>query len=177
MRPSFRYLSPKGWEAHAGLGLFYTENTSFFDVLEVRPWQGFWVKWPQLGKIAFSHYFRFEQRLLFDTDTWTLDSELRLRYKLGTKIPVTPLTTDGRLFLPLSIELFSQPEVVIEQVSNRLRIDAGLGYVFGELWVGEFHLIIQRSRSGLADKFRTADLIFRFELKRLVATRDYAEPD
>ena len=64
-------------------------------------------------------------------------------------------------------------EDVTDQYASRLRIDGGVGYIFSWVWVTEFHVILQNSRSGDNQTFESDDLIFRLMVKRLWAAHDY----
>lgn len=175
VRPSLRFHRRKHFDVHAGLGLIYTYNEEFADALEVRPWQGIKFKWPTLGGLDFSHYFRFEQRMSFSDGRG--DLALRFRYKLGTKI-ILKKASGGKilapLFIPVSVELFADTGPNIDPLfGSRGRFDIGLGYTAGEEWVGELHLIVQASRSGLDQQLETSEYILRLQFKHLLTSKNY----
>ena len=78
----------KSWlSLEGGLGGFYTHERDKLieDTMEIRPWQGAKVSWPTVTaprRIAFSHFFRLEQRVVVRGEQ--TDFSLRLRYRLGT---------------------------------------------------------------------------------------------
>jgi len=174
-RPSIRFHRRKAFDGHAGLGLFYTFNEDTSNILEVRPWQGIKLRWPILKALTYSHYFRLEERLSFSAGRGEL--ALRFRYKLSTRITLKKATGSkllDPLFVPIGVEVFADVGPKIDPLfGSRGRFDVGLGYIFGDNWVGECHLIIQASRSGIEEQLDTTEYILRFQLKRLLASRDY----
>jgi hypothetical protein len=177
VRPSVRFHSPKHpWEGRGGVGLFYTKDALDVNQLELRPWLGLRIRWPRFEPLTFSNYFRLEGRLIWETEDWELDETLRFRYQLGTRIPLELNRVQKYFYLPVSAEWFTNlGRDVAESYSSELRLNAGLGYVFNYVWAGEFHFILQRSRSGKGLSFETTDLIFRFQVKRLWSALDYME--
>jgi hypothetical protein len=177
-RPSLRrHGTQQVIEGRGGLGFFYTYNDTTNNQLEIRPWVGAFVKWPRLGPMTITNYFRLEARFQGDTDgTW--DEALRFRYKLGTKLPLKHGVQLKYFYVPVSAEWFVDVGPSLDNVfAEDWRFDAGLGHIFGDRMVGEFHFIVQRSRSGLDQTFETNDFIFRFTVKRLWSTRDYMSQD
>ncbi len=175
VRPSLRFHRRKHFDGHAGLGVFYTYNESFSDALELRPWQGIKFRWPILTHLSFSHYFRLEERFNFTEGENEL--AVRFRYKLSTRVALVRAAHENRLdpvFIPISAELFSDAGPKIDELfGSRARFDVGLGYVFNNNWVGELHLVIQSSRSGIEERLETSEYIIRFQLKHLLSAKDY----
>ncbi|UCH83509.1 MAG: DUF2490 domain-containing protein [Candidatus Latescibacterota bacterium] len=174
-RPSLRYHAEHvPLEGRGGLGLFYTHNDGLADEGELRPWAGAFVKWPSIGVLTFTSYFRLEGRFMWYSDDRDVDSGLRFRYKLGTKIPFTKVAKLAYFYAPLSFEWFEDVGPAVDEVfAAQFRFDVGAGYVFGREWVGELHLIVQRTRSTPSQPFETDDYILRLTIKRLWSTHDY----
>jgi hypothetical protein len=103
-----------------------------------------------------------------------LDESLRFRYKLGTKIPLKRSEKLRYFYVPVSAEWFEDVTHPISEVfAEEWRFDVGLGHIFSDKIVGEFHFIVQRSRTTPDETFQTNDFIFRFQVKSLWSTRDY----
>jgi len=172
LRPSFRYHYSQLFRLHAGLGVFATDNIDAANTLEIRPWQGVKVRWPTLGPLVFNNLVRFEQRITFASGADDPGFQLRLRYQLGTNIPLMPVPWKG-FFVPASIEWFWDAGDEMDQFADDLRLSAGVGYVVNEVWLVNCLLTIERSSSTVDSGFTTADIIFRFQLKQLLSKRDY----
>jgi hypothetical protein len=178
-RPSIRLHAPrKPAELRAGLGVFYTNNRDGSNQWEVRPWLGFLLKWPRLGPLTVSNYFRLEERFFYTVDESDWSHETRLRYRIGTKIPLSKTSKEQYFFIPMSAELFFDVDEDVAGVfSDRFRLDTGVGYIFSYVWTAEFHAILQESRSSTDEVFDATDLIFRFQIKRLWSAHDYMSQD
>lgn len=174
-RPSVRFHRREKFDAHVGIGVFYTYLEDGSDILEVRPWQGVKLRWPILPQLTLSHYFRLEERFSFGGGSGEL--ALRFRYKLSTRIALKKAASGSPfepLFMPISAELFADAGPKIDPLfGSRGRFDIGLGYTFSDDWVGELHLIVQASRSGVEEELETTEYILRFQLKHLFGAKDY----
>jgi hypothetical protein len=123
----------KDWlSLEAGAGAFYTyeRRDEVADTIEIRPWQGVKVFWPSVStsrRIVLTHFLRLEQRIFVREGDAEFD--LRMRYRLGTSIPLNaPTITKKAFYLPLSIEGFFNGKGDLEEVfADRLRVTAGLG--------------------------------------------------
>ncbi|MEN8157145.1 MAG: DUF2490 domain-containing protein [Bacteroidota bacterium] len=47
IRPSVRYHLNRTFELHAGIGVFYMFDNLGYNRLEITPWQGVQINWPQ----------------------------------------------------------------------------------------------------------------------------------
>lgn len=177
VRPSVRFHNFRHFDLHLGLGVFYTYNETISNELEIRPWQGVRARWPSLGPLVFSHYVRLEERISGETGSRDLSFALRLRYKLGTRIPIKRAFHHhdlDPLYIPISAELFFDVGDHVQSLfRDQARFDTGLGFIFNDSWVAEFHFILQGSTSGDTVEFDTTTYIFRFQLKHLMSSKDY----
>jgi hypothetical protein len=173
-RPAMRWHPTwKPVELRFGVGGFYTFSRSTSDVFELRPWGGALLKWPQIGRVTIVSELRVEDRLQWTTADWNLEDVWRIRYMLSTKIPLSRDQGERYFFVPVSAEVFSDIGAgSAYQLTEKIRIDAGLGLVFEWEWVAEAHFIVQESRSDGTGAFDRTDLIVRIEFLRLAA-QDY----
>jgi uncharacterized protein DUF2490 len=176
IRPSLKY-SPISWLGiRGGANLVYTKFPNKTDILELRPWQGISVGWPNLPRMKFSSYLRLEERIYYDTETWDKSLDLRLRYKLSTRLRFNYLKKSKYFYLPAFVEVFAnEPNDKIEEDTiavNNMRLSVGIGYAWNKYWSGQFVTIFQKSRNE-ALGFETSDLIFNFSLRHeLVPLQD-----
>ncbi|WP_436800007.1 DUF2490 domain-containing protein [Winogradskyella psychrotolerans] len=111
-----------------GYGYILSENyigetDDKVSVNEHRIFQQFTTK-QNVGKVGFSHRYRFEQRFVED------DFKMRFRYFLGLKLPLQ-YKEDGKnpLYISLYNEIFLNTE---SSVFDRNRVFGGLGYQFSQ---------------------------------------------
>jgi hypothetical protein len=168
IRPAVKY-SPASWLGiRMGVALFFTENTGIPNILELRPWQGVSIGWPNFKRLRFSHYFRLEERIIYPTDTWDNSFDLRFRYQLSVRIQPNIRKRVKYVYFPIFGELFANQYEgqagILDVYRNEGRIGVGLGYVFNSRLSGTFSFIFQRSVNEWG-MFNTTDYLLRFSLR------------
>lgn len=161
-RPSVRYQLNSIVELQGGIGFFYSIIEKGANQLELRPWQGIRVHWPNFGRIGIKHSIKLEERLLWEAEAWDFDPALRLRYKLGGRIP---FNESRSVYLSLFGEAFANAggeSVAI--LRNRMRGYFGFGYKRNDTWTLELEFMLQRSRSNAVEDFSVSDHIFRLKV-------------
>jgi len=173
-RPSILWFAGKHYAFSGGVGFFYTFNHDTVNNFELRPWQGYKLMWPTFKHIKFSHYFRLEERFNFPVDTWDVEFNLRFRYRFGLKSTIYSWHVMQYLFLTASVEFFANvgPQLT-EKYSNRSRWGAGLGYRLNNYWDFEFHYVLQRSRTGDNDDFKTTDHLIQLKARHYLIHKDF----
>jgi hypothetical protein len=145
---------------------------------ELRTWQGAIVFWPMTTLVGreldLRHRFRLEQRWIDQKGTGETDFSWRFRYRLATFIPLNKrVIEDKAWYLPLMGEAFSDlGSDTSEFFAARLRLTAGLGYVFSKNWTLEFRYTAQKSRDTVTDSFATNDHILDLRIRTAVRIRD-----
>lgn len=165
--PSLRYKQPKSIlkklyykeEFHFGIRFFYTVNKNFSNRLEIRPFQGYRLIWPNRPQIAIQHYVRLEERFDIQTSDWISTFGLRIRYMIESKL----ISYKNGLYLPLSLELFWNIKGT-KQFNDVARVTPGIGYEFKKSWKGQFDLSYHYARNTLEDDFANNNIVFRFRV-------------
>ncbi len=170
IRPAVRYQIPKlilknfkyNKEVNSGIGFFYTSNRDFPNRIEIRPFQGFRLDWPDRPRIRLRHYARLEERFEMNTDNWKNTFGLRVRYlvELTIKLHGDLIKFNKGIYLPISTELFWNL-IGTKQFNDHIRISSGIGYSFSEKWKGEFHLAYHYTRNTIEEDFNTNDIVYR----------------
>ena len=173
VRPSIRYQAPKlilknlkyNRELNAGIGFFFTSNHSRSNRLEIRPFQGFKLDWPDRSRLRIRHYLRLEERFDMNTNNWKNTFGLRLRYlaELTVKLQGDFIKFNKGVYLPNSIELFWNL-IGTRQFNDHLRINTGIGYSFTEQLKSEFHIGYHYTRNTIGGDFNTNDIVYRLRV-------------
>lgn len=152
----------KNLQIHAGIGDFYTQSVEDVNINELRLYQGVRVYWPNLKRVRFSHYLRFEERFenLFKYENTTFTA--RARYLLGAKIQFKKEFLQDA-YLPLSVEFFMSLGDGL-YFNDVMRITPGVGYNFSDLTRMEFQTSYHNSRNSASESFQNNDLVFRLRL-------------
>ena len=162
-RPSVRYRINPWITAHGGIRFFQTIFDDDEDAFEIGPWQGFRLVWPKIGSYAISHYLRFEERMIWQTEGDSdFDFTLRSRYQLGARSPNYDILLKNGIYLTGSIEAFSDIETPI--FVNRLRYDVGAGTKLNDAWRVELHYLLQQGRRSAAAAFAADEHVLRLRL-------------
>ena len=172
-RPVLKYQMPKLFfenlyskeELHAGIGFFLTDNKNSANRLEIRPFQGYRLTWPNRPRIVLQHYIRLEERFDIEIPKWINTFGLRVRYRaeLILKLKGDWLSFNDGLYLPVRMELFWNLKGS-EQFNDVVRITPGIGYEFSPAWKAEFDLSYHYTRNTVEDNFATNDIVFRFRV-------------
>ena len=173
LRPAVRYQVPRllfnnlkyREEINAGVGLFFTSNMDVPNRLEIRPFQGYKLDWPDRDRIRLRHYVRLEERFDMNTDDWINTFGLRFRYlaELTIKLQGDLLAFNKGLYIPVGVELFWNL-VGAKQFNDHMRIVPGIGYTFSGKWKGEFHVGYHYSRNEVQGDFNNNNIVFRFRV-------------
>ena len=152
-------------EFHAGIGFFYTINNDNPNRLEIRPYQGYRLRWPNFARFTLQNYVRLEERFEFSGDGDGEDFGLRLRYLVEGSFRCEHCDNSfiRPFYLPVSAEFFFNLNGT-QQFNDVIRVGSGLGYSFSSGLRPEFDLTFNRTRGTVDEKFTTSDLIFRLRL-------------
>ena len=162
-RPSVRYRAKSWFTIHGGIRFFQTFNDDEEDTFEIGPWQGLRFVWPSIGGYAISHYLRFEERMIWQTEGESdFDFTLRSRYQLGVKSPNFDILFKNGIYLMGSIEPFANIERPI--FINRIRYDVGAGTQVSDAWRVQLHYLLQQGRRSASSAFSADDHAVRLRL-------------
>lgn len=162
-KPIFKKLSQLRTTYHFGIGNFFTNFVEGSNHLEIRPYQGIQLHWPNFNNISFNHYARFEQQIEKFDGEWNFG--LRARYMLSATITWgnNMEKVINSFFIPLHVELFRNIENA-NSFNDVIRLNAGLGYHFNPNWRSEFSISYQQRKFEEADNFETNDIVFRLRV-------------
>jgi len=155
-RPSLRYRAKSWFTVHGGIRFFKTFVDDEDDTFEIGPWQGLRFVWPKIGTYAISHYFRLEERMIWQNEGENdSDFTLRSRYQLGARSPDYDFLFKNGIYLTGSVELFwNLNKSFFDNFANRIRWDFGVGTKVSEAWRVQLHYILQDGRAIEDDSFR-----------------------
>ena len=155
-RPSVRYRARPWFTVHGGIRFFKTFIDDEEDTFEIGPWQGLRFLWPKIGSYAISHYFRLEERMIWQTQgEEDFDFNLRGRYQIGVRSPNFDILFKNGIYLLGSMELFwNLEDKFTDNFANRIRYDMGVGTKVSDAWRVQLHYVLQDGRAIEDDFFR-----------------------
>jgi hypothetical protein len=146
-----------------GIGNFFTLNDSISDRWEIRPFQGVSTVWPN-WLISFNHYLRLEERIDFDTETWTALTSLRARYRLRATYRFAALQKDKYWTLTASGEGFVTVAGEQGQQREQVRLTAGIERSMQDTRRFRFEISWQQQELFFLPSENVDDIFFRFRV-------------
>ena len=133
IRPSVR--GPAGsFRWSGGIGGFFTGNEIAANRLEIRPFQGIATTWPRRRFFRLEHYARLEERLEWETETWSGEQSLRFRYRLQSRYSFRGPLDNTTWQVLLHGEAFLTLAGNAGQFDEKVRIGAGLEVELADAW-------------------------------------------
>ena len=112
----------------------YNQNAAY--TFELRTWQGLTLHWPDVGRVMFDHFYRFEQRFHWTEGVKEEDIGLRSRYRLNMRVPLNNTSViDNTFFTELRGEFFfPHGEDIQETFASTIRLGLIIGYHQNRKW-------------------------------------------
>jgi len=161
--PLFELANKLQREVHLGLDFYYTFNEDKANQIELRPFQGYKISWPNLERIKFSHTIRLDERFIFTIGEDDFIFDLVARYKIEAIFHRTKHLVDfaDGIYFPISVEFFIKL-YSNEQYNDAIKITPGLGYSSSsESWKIQFDLSYQYSAHEEESDFTKNTIIYR----------------
>ena len=110
---------------------YESENT-----FEIRTWQGLKLHWPDVGRVMFDHFYRFEQRFHWLEGMERDKISLRSRYRLNMRVPLNRRAiTDNTFYSDLRAEAFlPHDDGVQETYASTIRVGLAIAYRQNSKW-------------------------------------------
>ena len=157
--------------------ILFTDNKNTSNRLEIRPFQGYRLAWPNRPRIRLQHYLRLEERFDTETGNWINTFGLRFRYQAELTLFFKKKKTESNKswYFPVSIEFFADL-IGVNQFNDLVRVTPGLGFVFSIKWRAQFDMSYHYTRNTTEDDFATSDFVFRIRVYH-VLERKKSEPE
>jgi hypothetical protein len=165
---TFEYsISPYVDLMAAGL-ISYTNQTSSYNTLELRPMLGTRFYLTPKNRIQTRILFRLEQRNLKNLESNEWSHTLRPRLRAEVVIPINQKSYFiNKLWYAIAdAELMFITNDLEERFANRYRIRLGIGYRLNFTTRFELLLMNQESRNGIDERFTSNDYMIRIRVKQ-----------
>ncbi len=119
-----------------GIDLWYVNSNDMANTTELRTWQGVRLHWPDIGRVMFEHFYRFEQRFVYTSDDSGKEMGLRSRYRLQVRTSINNSSlTDKTFYCDLRTEFyFPHDHEVAETFASTVRAGVNIGYNKNYKW-------------------------------------------
>ncbi len=148
----------------AGIGFYYTDNANEANRLEIRPYQGYVLDWPDWTRVRLRNYFRLEERFDLNTRDWSNTFGLRFRYLIDAtfKLQGDIVPEAKGIYIPASMEFFWNL-IGARQFNDVYRTNVGIGSNFSDGWRLELRFGYQYARNTTTEDFQTNDIIYQIK--------------
>ena len=166
--PTLEFALTNNIDLLGGGNLVYTVQEANYNTFEARLMLGTRIHFTPNSRILSRLQVRLEQRNFKNLETNTWQTSYRPRVRAEFLIPINKKTyfEDKLWYGIIDAEvLFAVDEDVDERFANRFRLRTGIGYRLSYSSRFEFIYMLQESRNGIDESFKTTDNIFRFRYK------------
>jgi len=148
-------------DIHLAVDFRYTRYEESANTIEIRPWEGLQLHWPDIGRVRFDLFYRFEQRFQWTEGIGRDTIELRSRVRLRASIPLNNLSiTDKTYFTNLSAEAFApHGETLNESFASTFRLGLTLGYNRDLKWRYQINFYLDQGRNSIEDNAQASRFI------------------
>ena len=150
---------------YLGIDLYSIFYTSADNLIEVSPFQGYGLTWPNRKRLDIKHMLKLKERFQWDTHDWDYSFGLQLSYEASItfKFHGDVWKYGNGFYLTASIKFFWN--LVDAALFNDVaRITPGIGYQINPKWKTAFLLGYNYTRDGDGESFHTNNIIYRFRI-------------
>lgn len=159
---------------YAGIEYYYINNTTQANVMQLSPYQGYSLLWPNRERLVIKHDFRLKERFQWETDNWNSSFGLQLSYEGSLTLLFQGDVWEFAKGYYLTISFKFYWNLIEAALLNDVtRITPGIGYIFNSKWKTAFLLGYNYTRNGLNDEFNTNNIIYRFRVYYSFSKKDY----
>jgi len=152
---------------HPAVDFRYSVHPGLLNTFELRTWQGVSLHWPDVGRVMFDHFYRFEQRFYWTEGIRDEEIGLRSRYRLRMQVPFNNrIITDHTYFMALRGEVFIPHDKEIEELfASLLRIGMNIGYNQNSKWRYQLTGYFDAGRNTLEDERKVSKFIVELSIR------------
>ena len=152
-----------------GVDLRMSFYPDLLNTLELRTWQGVSADWPDVGRVMFDHFYRFEQRFYWTEGDRDENIGLRSRYRLRMRIPLNNRTvTERTYFIDLRGEVFFPHDKEIEEpFASLLRVGMNWAYNQNSKWRYQLKSYFDAGRNTFEDERKVSRFIVELSVRTM----------
>jgi hypothetical protein len=159
-------------KVYAGVEFYYIYNTDSENVVEISPYQGYTLKWPNRKYIVIKHKAELGERFQWGVDGDDYSFGLKLSYQgsLTWKFHGDVWRYGKGFYVTCSAKFWWN--LIENNVNNDVaRITPGIGYEINPRWRTEFLVGWNYTKDLTSDKFDTNSIIYRLRVYYIIPDR------
>jgi hypothetical protein len=151
--------------AYAGMDFYYVLFTDLPDVIEISPYQGYTLTWPNRKMLDLRHNVELGQRFQWGLKDWDYSFGLKFSYEATFVFKFKgDLWQYGKGFFLSASAKFWWNLISTNTFNDVWRITPGMGYQINPVWKASFYIGYNYTRNLPDDKFNTDNIIYRLRL-------------
>ena len=152
-------------KVYVGVDLYYIYFTEEPDIIEISPYQGYTLSWPNRKRIILKHNVELGQRFQWDVKYRNYSFGLKLSYEASLifKFHGDVWEYGKGFYLAVSAK-FWWNLIATTVFNDVMRITPGIGYEINPKWKTAFYLGYNYTRNLTVEKFHTNNIIYRLRV-------------
>ena len=158
---------------YAGIDFYYIFFIDLPDVIEISPYQGYTLTWPNRLRLDLRHNAELGQRFQWDVTDWNFSFGLKLSYEATFIYKFKgDLWEHGKGFFLSASAKFWWNLIATTVFNDVVRITPGIGYQINPDWKAAFYVGYNYTRNLTAEEFNTDNIIYRLRLYYSIPRKD-----
>ena len=152
-------------KVYMGVDFYYVFFTELPDVIEISPYQGYTLTWPNRKRLDIRHNVELGERFQWDVQDWSYSFGLKVSYEASLTFKLQgDLLRYGKGFYLSASAKFWWNLISTTVFNDVVRITPGIGYEINPKWKTAFYIGYNYTRNLSAEKFETNNIIYRFRV-------------
>lgn len=150
---------------YAGIDYYFIVNTRKANVMQLAPYQGYSLLWPNRERLIIKHDLSLNERFQWETNNWNNSFGLQLSYEASiTFLFKGDIWEYGKGFYLTASIKFYWNLVEAALLNDVARVTPGIGYSINPKWKTAFLIGYNYTRNGINEQFNTNNIIYRFRV-------------
>jgi hypothetical protein len=150
---------------YLGIDYYYVHFTDLPDVIEISPYQGYTLTWPNRKRFDIKHNVELGERFQWNVQNWDYSFGLKVSYEATFVIKLQGDLWEHAEGLYFTASAKFWWNLISTTVFNDVvRITPGMGYVINPHWKTAFYIGYNYTRNLTEEKFHANNIIYRFRV-------------
>jgi len=152
-------------KVYAGIDYYYIYYTENPNVIEISPYQGYSLFWPNRKRVVIKHNVELGERFQWDVEDWNYSFGLKLSYEASLTFKFHgDIWEYGKGFYLTASAKFWWNLIATTVFNDVVRITPGIGYEINPRWKTAFYIGYNYTKNLTEEEFQTNNIIYRFRV-------------
>jgi len=152
-------------KVYLGVDFYYVFFNELPDVVEISPYQGYTLTWPNRKRLDIRHNVELGERFQWDVQDWNYSFGLKVSYEASLTFKFHgDLWKYGKGFYLSASAKFWWNLISATVFNDVVRITPGIGYEINPKWKTAFYIGYNYARNQINEKIHANNIIYRFRV-------------